>query len=163
MRTLVCVLFAACGGSTPPPTSAAPVHVVPAQEEQTAGARTRPVSVEWSGVNATPGCFFFAGPGDHGRDEPLGSSAELTEEPDHVALSFGDAHFLGRAGTPLELQRITQHDYEGKWEITQSMTLTSTSSGWQGTYQYQECQVDIQAPCPGNCSIQANLTIVPLS
>src|SRR5262245_34249121 len=73
LRPLVLLLATlGCGAAPTPPAVVASGNVNPTA---TAGAST--VLVGWGVVRSSPGCFFFSGPGDLGRDDHLGALASL--------------------------------------------------------------------------------------
>lgn len=127
--------------------------MTPPQIEQGDGIR---VAVEWSGVQATPGCFFFSGPGRLGRDDQLGSTACV--DPAAGRISFGSAVFRGGAG---RLTRRSQHDHQGVWHADEALAGALGSDGrFSGSYAYAECAQG--GACPGTCRISAAVRMTPV-
>lgn len=125
---------------------------------------THPVNVHWSSIRTRPaGCFFFSGPGELGRDNPLGTTATLTWRGPLLELHFGAVTFTGRrTGARVVLSRQSTHAFSGDWRVTERMQGTEAQvgpdcRGLRLTYGYEECQ-DGQA-CPGQCRLDAQLTV----
>ncbi|MFK7991294.1 MAG: hypothetical protein AB8I08_35085 [Sandaracinaceae bacterium] len=122
------------------------------------------VNVHWSAIRTRrPGCFFFSGPGELGRDDPLGTSASLEWGARRVALRFGAVTFEGRrAGSTVTLARQSTHAFAGDWRVTERIhgdlaQVGPECRGLRLTYAYEECHVG--DPCPGSCHIDAVLTV----
>lgn len=115
------------------------------------------VAVRWSGVSATPGCFFFSGPRRLGRDDQLGSTACVSPgSPARVA--FGGAVFTGSTGG---LTRRSVHQFHGEWYADERLDGALQSDGrLNGTYLYEECEAG--KACPGRCAIRASVTFTPI-
>jgi hypothetical protein len=101
--------------------------------------------VEWLDVTPTPECFFFAGPLDLGRDEPLGVRAERRG----AALALGGFVFEPTSGG---YERTSTHDFGGPWEVTQRLKGRWRGDVFQGTYTYEEQAVGEPV---GACRIDA--------
>lgn len=115
------------------------------------------VAVQWSGVRATDGCFFFSGPAGLGRDDALGEAACVVVGP-RPAVDFGGARFTG---APSRMTRRSTHTYNGAWTANEALTgALAESGGFSGTYSYAECGPG--GPCPGTCRIEASVTFTPI-
>lgn len=115
------------------------------------------VNVQWSGVHATDGCFFFSGPAGLGRDDALGDRACVVVGG-RASASFGGATFTGVGG---RLTRQSTHDFDGPWTVTEALTGALSDDGaFSGTYAYRECEKGRQ--CPGRCRIEATVSWVPV-
>ena len=140
------------GGSSEAAPSASTEPPPPVVEE---GA---PAQIRWGTPSATPGCFFFSGPPGADVRQTLPTTGRWIAREDRVILDFGEGIvFTGsaRAGA-IELHRESAYDYQGKWATTEHLALQPAVGGsWQGTYSYEECEVDAGPPCPGRCRIQA--------
>lgn len=128
----------------------------PLQSPQQDGRGVR-VAVEWTGVRATPGCFFFSGPGRLGRDDQLGTSA-CVEATGPVRVDFGSAVFTGSTG---RATRRSPHTFHGNWLALESLDGTFVADGsFSGTYRYEECERG--KACPGRCRIDASVRFTPV-
>ena len=115
------------------------------------------VAVTWAVSEATPGCFFFSGPGRLGRNDSLGSRACVTPGPRPV-ISFGSAVFHG---SPRGIQRRSTHVHGGPWTVDEALSGGLSGDGrFEGAYQYTECQQG--SPCPGHCRIRATVSFTPI-
>jgi hypothetical protein len=112
-------------------------------------------NVRWDDVQATDGCFFFSGPYHLGRDNRLGSQADVSQGP-VVTVDFGPYRFQGRQGEPLV--RESGHDFHGAWVVHESLRGRWDADGFVGTYRYQEREHD--AASWGRCSVTARVTIL---
>lgn len=133
-------------------------------------AASGPVRVRWASITRTQTCWFFSGPGDLGRDDHLGESAQWSRIGDRVSLRFDRAVFEGTiAGGRVSLRRVSRHAEGAGWSVTETIegTLAATpgSSGGAdgcatlvGRYHYDECDTAGGA-CPGHCHIDAAITI----
>ena len=160
----ILVSIAGCGGSAAPlpapPPPAAPPPRVPA------AAPARPTSLDavWSGIRTTPGCFFFSGPENLGRDTHLGADAAMVWEGDRVTLFFPPeaADFEGaldpEAGR-LRVERRAGYDFDAKWEVREVIEGVWAGGGFDGTYHYEECTMAAFTPCAGKCTIDARLVL----
>lgn len=125
------------------------------------------VHVTWGRPAATQGCFFFSGPFDLGRDDQLGSHAEMTRGGAEVTLRFAMAIFEGRAaGDRLSLHRRSRHSFSGTWivdeyiegELTTVRRGGESCQGLRARYRYQEQQQGAESA--GQCTISATLEVV---
>jgi len=161
LATLVSIALAAPSVPVPAPPSTAPPltcsHIV-------AGPQT--VSVAWGRIYQSPGCFFFSGPGTLGRDDQLGTSATLTNTPQHIELRFGAAAFSGqRSGERFSLTRRSRHEFSGVWVVDefidgrfeQIRRGEQTCRGVRAHYRYRECSGD--GPCREGCTISGELSV----
>jgi hypothetical protein len=124
-------------------------------------------------VTRSSNCFFFSGPQGLGRDTTLGTSARWEEEGPSVALAFGVARFVGDPRrAPLQLTRTANHEFNGRWRITETITgqwskpnavvqtlMQGECPEFEGTYAYQECHEGHPAECPGPCVISAKIRL----
>lgn len=108
-------------------------------------------------VTQTPGCFFFSGPEDLGRDDHLGTAATF----DGRELAFGpDIRFLSQAsGSDLVLLRESLHAFSGSWRVRESITLVPSGAGFVGRYRYDE--IDPSTGAPSQCHIDARIELWP--
>lgn len=130
------------------------------------GPGTFPVRVAWSAPTATRSCFFFSGPGELGRDDHLGATAQLEHRGSAMTLRFGALAFTGAVrADAVALERVSQHQFGGAWTVTERITGTIADESRGGRtcrvirarYAYEEC--DGRTPCPGHCTIAAPLVI----
>lgn len=126
--------------------------------------RVDAVAVEWGRSTSVSSCFYFSGPGDLGRDDHLGARAAFLRSGDRITLSFGGLLFEGRIrGDRVTLERISEHDFDGPWKVTETIDATLGASEdcvvLRGTYRYAECDTSPGASCPGPCSISAPLSV----
>jgi hypothetical protein len=166
------VLLSACGGpsssseqsastATPPPTMAVQVEGDPTPAA-TANVEERAVAVTWSEASATSGCFFFSGPPVAGVEvrQVHGTRATLRRELDTLSLDFGDGVVFRGPTSTARLVREESYDYQGKWGITETIAFDVVGDGaWHGSYDYEECEMDSGATCPGTCRIDAKIAI----
>ena len=143
--------------------------------ESAGGEATGAVRVEWSDIRRTSGCWYFSGPGSIGRDTQLGDGATLSSEGASITLAFGPARFTGSGGETVRLSRTSNHDFGGAWQTIEtiqgrwvgSATRTYAETPcrleqdhtFRGTYRYHECELGQGRPCPGRCTITANVVI----
>lgn len=123
---------------------------------------TAPVHVGWSGITRSPTCWFFSGPGDLGRDDHLGDTAEWSRNADRVTLRFGPVVFGGTiAGDRVSLRRVSDHASGAGWRVTETIEGTLAREGCPrliARYHYDECETSV-GPCPGQCHIDAAIVI----
>lgn len=157
---------ATLGCGTTPTSSAAPGEN--ANGSAGAEAQAREVlprgtdyGVRWSEVQTeTPGCFFFSGPGELGRDTQLGDGAAFAIGERRARLDFGSgAVFEGeRVGERIMLERSSTHDFDGKWTVRETLTLDlAPAGGWVGRYHYDEYPPGESSP--GTCHIDASVLV----
>jgi hypothetical protein len=117
--------------------------------------------VRWTEVQTeTPGCFFFSGPGELGRDTQLGEAAAFAIGERRARLDFGGgAVFEGeRAGEGITLERSSTHDFDGKWTVRETIRLhLAPAGGWIGRYHYDEYSPGESSP--STCHIDANVLL----
>jgi hypothetical protein len=192
---LIAIALAACGRDDPPPAPrpptppVMPTPIVPPLPNVPIGetpiserppcpetgpiADDMAVQVEWSSIRRTPGCWYFSGPSDVGRDDRLGPEAHWRKNGETATLSFGALAF---SGSPVRLERTSAHDSGGRWTVTeviegqwQAATIARhettpcppSDATFTGTYRYNECEERARASCPGPCTITANIAIRP--
>lgn len=115
------------------------------------------VAVSWTVSEATPGCFFFSGPGRLGRSSTLGNRACVTPSP-HPIIAFGAAVFKGSARG---IRRRSHHQHGGAWTVDEELSGGLSGDGrFEGEYRYTECQKG--AACPGVCRIRATVSFTPI-
>ena len=126
--------------------------------------RVDAVAVDWGRSTTIASCFYFSGPGELGRDDHLGPRAAFLRSGDRIALSFGGLLFEGQVrGDRVTLERISEHDYDGPWRVTE--TIDATLGGrddclvLRGTYRYAECDTARPTNCPGPCSISTPMSV----
>lgn len=153
------VLLAACGAS-PAPTTTLDVSVRANVNPAPPASGSSPVLVGWSAIESSPGCFFFSGPRDLGRDDHLGQLATLALSANGAQLVFdGALTFVGGAtGPTLSLVRTAPHDYGGTWTTRETIVLSRSGETWVGTYHYDEHD---GASAAGTCHIDASLVVGP--
>jgi hypothetical protein len=131
------------------------------------------VSVAWSSVRSTDGCFFFSGPGALGRDTPLGNTARFEGTASGASLAFGGARFEGPSTPDIRLARTSTHDFGGPWRVTETIEgrwvtpqtaphldtpcTESPPQVIEATYVYHEYEGSSRTA--GHCTITANVTI----
>lgn len=129
-------------------------------------AGAQPVRVAWSAPQRTPGCFFFSGPFQLGRDDHLGSEAELTRTGPSARLAFGGAVFTGTVETGrVRLRRRSTHDFSGRWVVEETIEGRlgpvrrggEACAGIVAEYRYRECPEG--RSCTESCTIVAPLEI----
>jgi hypothetical protein len=121
---------------------------------------TGPVAVVWSAITTeTPGCFFFSGPTDLGRDDHLGSSGVLDASERGATLAFdGGPVFTGTMlGATIALGRSAPYEFSGTWTTRETITLASSGPDWVGHYHYDE--IDPSTGRPSSCHIDATIAI----
>lgn len=135
--------------------TASPMREAPTPpDEPTAGIE---VAVKWTVSEATPGCFFFSGPGTLGRNDALGTRACVTPGP-HPRVAFGSAVFKGSSSG---IRRRSTHEYGGPWTAEEELSGALSGDGrFEGSYTYAECQQG--QPCPGRCRIRATVSFTPI-
>lgn len=121
-----------------------------------------PVRLAWSGITRTPRCWFFSGPGDLGRDDHLGDTAEFTRSGDRASLRFGPVLFEGTVlGDRVALRRVSDHSSGARWRVTETIEGTIARDGCArllGRYHYDECDTSTDS-CPSQCHIDAAIAI----
>jgi hypothetical protein len=124
---------------------------------------TRPGgNVTWSRVRASPGCWFFSGPGHLGRDDHLGWLASVDAGARRVEVRFGPHAFRGPRVPELALVRETNPRHLGPWTVTETLDGKLTADGgFSGTYTYRECDRSGAEGCPNRCVIRAGVGIAP--
>jgi hypothetical protein len=108
-------------------------------------------NVEWTELSYTEGCFFFAGPADLGRDEPLGYNAVVGPQE----IRFGT--FAFRQRSPGVFARASTHAFGGEWEVVQLLEGDWTGGAFSGRYSYVEQRK--QGETGKECQITANVRI----
>jgi hypothetical protein len=153
------VLVAGCTVQSSAPPPATPAGTGTVQVVDVSGPAT--VQVRWDAIRSSSGCFFFGGPGNLARDDSLGTTARWLREGNALVLDFDGTRFEGDGtASPLVLRRSSQHDYQGKWDVTQTITLSPTSPGMLGgSYGYRECNIEDPSECPTRCTIEARLSL----
>lgn len=113
----------------------------------------------WANVNSrTPSCWFFSGP--NGRDTPLGDRITVRVENGHAWVTWGKASFEGTwSDSTIDVLRLATHDYQGTWVIAERLVGRPKEKAIHARYTYEECQE--QTTCPGQCSITADVLLVP--
>jgi hypothetical protein len=158
------LILAACGGHDDPAPAPAPAPVavppVPAPVETRLPPPPPPrVTVHWTNVVRTDGCFFFSGP--EGRDDQLVGDVRVEtveREGEHIQLRIGTAVFDGTyAHGDLSVSRTSQHDFEGPWTASEWVRGHATDGRMDAHYAYEECEVNSHR-CPGPCRITGDLT-----
>lgn len=120
--------------------------------------------VVWSNVATTPGCFYFAGPFDHGTESSYGGSAELVRDGQQMELRFGKLVFRGLEnvdGYVLERTAEYKNLESGKrWATTERITgdFDARLLEFRARYSYEECEVG-SLDCPGRCEMTADLVV----
>lgn len=128
--------------------------------------------VRWDDILRVTGCFFFSGPKTSGRDNKLGDRARLVlQSNDRATLIFGAISFFGSSrGGAASFERKSDHTFNGKWRTTEKIALHRTNADlprafgggrFKGSYSYRECELKKGRPCPGRCTIEARLELVP--
>lgn len=117
------------------------------------------VRVAFREVVSSPGCFFFSGPGELGRDDQLGERADLSGARLRFSptIEFARTTELGD-GTSV-WGREAVHEYGGPWRSRETITLMRSGAGWVGRYRYQELSPG--ATTPGTCTIEARVELWP--
>ena len=122
------------------------------------------VAVDWGRSTSIGSCFYFSGPGDLGRDDDLGARAAYLRSANRIALSFEGLLFEGElSGDQVVLERVSEHDYDGTWKVTETITATLGKTDdcvvLRGTYGYAECDTNRPVNCPGPCTISAPIEV----
>jgi hypothetical protein len=149
----IALLFALVACDAPPKPAPAPAPEPPAPVTKLSTA----ITLQWSDVVQTDGCFFFSGP--DGRDDRLQGTATLERDDTSIRLRVGAAEFEGSyRGGELALFRTSAHEYGGKWLAFETITGTYTENVMRAKYRYHEC--DSAGACPGRCEIRATLELL---
>lgn len=168
LASLLALVALACGGAPVRVESAAPAPGAGAPSDNGNGRAVRldvPVAVRWGAPQTTPGCFFFSGPGELGRDDHLGEAARLVASDRDVRLAFDTGPELA-GGAPLGrstpdvtvLGRASHHEFGGRWTVRESLTLTRVDEQtFRGTYHYDEIAPD--SAVPGECHIDVAVVV----
>lgn len=119
--------------------------------------------MRWTNIQSTPGCFFFSGPGELGRDVSLGEQAEWVHDPAMLVLSFGDrVLFIGDSGrSPVVLMRHDTGVYGGKWQVVETLVGDLQQGLFRGRYQYHECEEGECRRGFDRCEITADVVVEP--
>jgi hypothetical protein len=127
-----------------------------------------PVRLGWESTTSTGGCFFFAGPGDLGRDDSYGTSGRLGRTGERAWLVIGGFRFEGTlASGRLALSRRSDHDFSGTWRVDETIGgEVPTASGGvcppiRMRYVYHECDTANPSGCPGRCTIESTIVVTP--
>lgn len=175
----------------PAPGDPAPAGGDPADPDPSAGPAQAPAAapcpedgpsegqftadVTWSNVRSTQSCFFFSGPGGLGRDDHLGTSAQVELSAERATVDLGGARFAGRTGERVSVSRVSTHRFSGgRWRVTERIVgrwapgntryenTPCTRAGGRtirARYSYQECDTSHPEACPGHCTIEADVTL----
>ncbi len=155
------LLLAACSSKSDPPPAPAPIAARDAAAREVRAVDAGPVrlTVHWSDVRRTTGCFFFSGP--EGRDDQLvGDVVVETVEREGVkiVIKIGTATFAGTYDRgELSLTRSGSYDYNGPWRTTEKIVGTKSGDTLSAHYTYEECELR-GSDCPGHCTIRGTLT-----
>jgi hypothetical protein len=163
---LAALTASACAKNTPqvqPPTEPTKPAVIAAENKAPSAAKPPPTEsapkgtkVLWANVVTTKDCFFFSGPFEHGRDATIGSIARLEHKGDKAVLHLGEVVFEGHGFQGrYEFTREDEREFEGKWTSTERIEAELSDEGLHGSYAYEECDVDGDQGCPGDCTIAA--------
>lgn len=135
----------------------------PAPAAPSLAPQSTPIAVVWQVTSSTPSCFFFSGPGNLGRRDHLGTSAQWVASGPTVTLTFaGGLTFVGtRAGPQITLARRSTHSYSGTWIVDESIVGTFNGATFVGAYSYAECEAGNPRNCPTSCAIRAQISAVP--
>ncbi|MCS6797852.1 MAG: hypothetical protein NZ898_04880 [Myxococcota bacterium] len=123
-----------------------------------------PVGLTWTQIQRAPTCWFFAGPGDIGRDDRYGNVGVLGRQGDRAWLDIGAYRFEGRIERDfITLSRTSVHDYEGEWRVDETLTGRIPPRGpcrpLSVRYTYTECAPPGQGDCPNHCRLSATLRV----
>jgi hypothetical protein len=124
-------------------------------------APSQSMRASWSRIRRSPGCWFFSGPGDLGRDDHLGSSAHWARNGERVELRFGSLSFTGTiTGNRVIVRRESTHQSGSQWRVTETIQGSFTppddsNCAFVARYHYDECQQG--GECPGSCHIDATI------
>jgi hypothetical protein len=111
--------------------------------------------LRWGKVTDVPACFYFSGP--NGRDDKLAGETTVERNGHDVTLHIGSAAFVGTVNGPdVALKRATTHEFEGKWQVLETIRGTHHEGVLRAHYHYLECG---HGDCPGHCTLDADLTI----
>lgn len=119
--------------------------------------------VIWANIATTAGCFYFAGPFDHGTESSYRDRARLQRDGQVLEIRLGDALFRGLEGVDgYVLSRTSEYEQPDggeRWATTETITGDFDSrQTFRGRYSYEECKVG--APeCPGRCTLSADLSV----
>ena len=154
---LSAILLSVSGARARPPTGPQPEGGCPAWNGESGD-----VAAQWGAPTRTPGCWFFSGPGELGRDDHLGARARWSRQGDAISRVFGSARFEGRLeGRRVRLTRASTHQAGSPWRVTETITgelrETNGCTTFVGRYHYDECEQG--ASCPGQCHIDADLRL----
>jgi hypothetical protein len=157
---LAMLVLVACGSAASSSETTVRVTVSSGNDNAppTAPASYGTMRVAFREVVSSPGCFFFSGPGELGRDDRLGEHAELDAE----RLRFSPTIELTRVELPdgsVTWSRESIHEFGGPWRVREAITLLPSGAGWVGRYRYQELSPG--ATTPGTCTIDARVELWP--
>ena len=164
--TTVVGAWSGCGGSAPPPGTVVltpdgaggAVQAPPQGNVQPqVGTHRRMLTLTWADVVPTPGCFFFSGPLDLGRDTHLGSGAELVLEGGVARLAFDPQTVFIQVSEGVLVRRGSYPHGGSTWTTEETITGRYEGLRFTGSYRYQECDPAGAEPCPGRCTITATL------
>ena len=150
------------GAATPAPSPSPPAPTTEAPPPSS--VPKGPLRIAWANVTGTDGCFFFSGP--DGRDDRLvgevvvqAAAEAAAREGTPLLLRIGTARFEGSlVGGTLELVRRSTHEFDGRWEVHETMRGRMRDGELRATYRYEECQVGAAA-CPDRCTLTADVVI----
>jgi hypothetical protein len=112
---------------------------------------------QWTSVQRDPSCFYFSGP--DGRDDQLTGTVRVDRSGDTLTLHIGNTSFTGTyKDGEMFVERHSDHDYLGQWTVTETIHGRYLERQMRAKYHYAECAHD--EPCPGHCTIDADLTFV---
>lgn len=178
MRFGAIIVVAACGSSNsdparaienkpPPPTEQKPptaaAQVPPAAAGYADPSGTNPppplakLRLEWSSIGTQPDCFYFSGP--DGRDDHLVGDVTVDRNGSDVRLRIGDEIFTGTfRDNELAVERHSAHDFDGPWNVTETIRGRYREGLMRARYHYEECEIG--QTCPGRCTIDAKLAFL---
>jgi hypothetical protein len=168
-RVVAVLAAAACGAcdDEPPQPVDQPITVSvepqqPPPPRRVAAPLLARRTARWDRIEAA-NCVFFSGP--NGRDTKLVGVVEIERAPnDAVEVRFLDAASATFTGTihdgELRLERRTDYNnYGDAWKTTETIEGRLVAGRMATHYHYEECKVG-DPPCPGTCTIEADLTFV---
>lgn len=154
LTTNIALLITASCTATPAPPPVAAPRVESAPVAQRAAA-PEPTPARWSNIETVENCFYFSGP-FNGREEQLHGPAAIVAGDGDVRLHLGPAVFAGTLdGETLTVSRTMPREFEGAWTVTETITGTLREGTLRAQYRYEECGPN--QPCPGRCTMTADL------
>lgn len=157
-RPFATLLIAACAARPSSPDSTPHPTPSPAMPASRAAVTPQMPPARWSNIETVDNCFYFSGP-FNGREEQLHGPATVTADGDRVRVQLGPAVFEGTLdGDAIAVARTTSREHEGAWTVTETLTGVLSDGTLRARYSYEECGPN--EPCPGRCTMTADVAAV---